>query len=101
MNPRVTRANLLVLSLCLVVISCQKKIKGDDVTPPGAPSPVELRFQHTVTPYKDLVFDSTYTVPGLPPIPFKVTAFKYYISNMQFVSSATGDTIQIPNTYFL
>jgi hypothetical protein len=101
MNSRVTRAKLLmVLSICLVIASCQKQIKGDEVTPVGAPSPVELRFKHVVTQFKDLILDSTYYTPGLPPTPFKITEFKYYISNIELIS-ADGDTVAIPDTYFL
>lgn len=98
MKLRVTRAALLMaLPLTLAVVSCQKKVK-DEVAAVGAPSPVEIRFRHTITPYFDLNLDSIYIV-GLSF--YKITDFRYYISNIEFVSSATGDTIKIPETYFL
>ncbi|MGB8191320.1 MAG: MbnP family protein [Chitinophagaceae bacterium] len=98
MKSRVTRANLLLaLSLCLIIVSCQKKAK-DDVTPPGAPSPVEFRFEHKVD-LKNLVLDSSYGNQFQEF--FKVSNFKYYISNIQFVDQNSGDTVKIPETYFL
>lgn len=101
MKLSVTRAKLLmVLSFCLVIVSCQKKVKGDDEAPVGAPSPVEIRFTHLYSRFFDLYMDSTYYIPGLPPTPVKITEFKYYISNIELVNS-DGDTVAIPNTYFL
>jgi hypothetical protein len=98
MNPGVTRVALL-LTMIFAIASCQKQIKGDDdITSTGLPSPVEIRFRNTVTPYFDLMLDSVYSI-GLGF--YTVSDFKYYISNIQFVSSATGDTIKIPDTYFL
>jgi hypothetical protein len=81
----------------MIIFSCQKQIKGEGAVAPGAPSPIELRFAHKVTPFNDLVLDSSYSL-GLSF--FTVTDFKYYISNMEFVNS-DGDTIKIPETYFL
>ncbi|HYF33416.1 MAG TPA: MbnP family protein [Chitinophagaceae bacterium] len=99
MNPRVTRATLwVIISICLLAASCQKSIKGDDVEPPGTPSPVEIRFKNLMGPFKNLVFDSTVNV-GLSLL--KISTFKYYISNVQFVNSNTGDTVKVPDTYFL
>lgn len=96
----VTRgAFLLALPLALALASCQKSIKGDDeISPAGLPSPVEIRFRHTVTPYFDLHLDSLYSISLAF---YNITDFRYYISNIQFVSSTTGDTIKIPDTYFL
>src|SRR5215213_5476537 len=103
MKISVTRAALvLALPFAIAISSCQKKSKGDDKQ--GAPSPVEIRFTHKVTPYSNLVLDSSYTVPVPGPSLvgfFTVKDFKYYISNIQFVSSTSGDTIKIPDTYFL
>lgn len=102
MKTSVTSIRLTAaLLLSLVVISCQKQIKGDaDVQPAGAPSPVEIRFKHVFNRFNELNTDSTFYIPGLPPTPVKFTAFKYYISNLSLVS-ADGDTIFIPDTYFL
>ena len=99
MNLRVTRAALLLaLPLALAITSCQKQIKGDEVAPTGAPSAVEIRFKHTVTPFFDLHLDSIYSINLTF---YNITDFRYYISNIQFLSSTTGDTIKIPDTYFL
>ena len=100
MKLSVTRgALLLALPLTLALVSCQKSIKGDDeVAAPGLPSPVEIRFKHTVSPFFDLNLDSIYTIALTF---YNITDFRYYISNIQFVSSATGDTIKISDTYFL
>ena len=93
----VTRAALLLaLPLTLAVISCQKKTKDND--PTGAPSPVEIRFKHLFGPFSDLVLGQSYPA-GLAFA--TVTDFKYYISNIQFVNSATNDTVRIADTYFL
>ncbi len=99
MKLSVTRAALLLaLPLSIAVISCQKKAKGDDVVP-STPSPVELRFTNKVG-VDTLAIGTTYATSGTLEF-FKVTNFKYYISNIQFVSSDNGDTIKIPETYFL
>lgn len=97
MKIRVTRvAWLLALPVMLAITSCQKKTKGDDNV--GAPSPVEIRFKHTFTAFSDLVLGQSYPA-GLAFV--TITEFKYYISNIQFVNSATNDTVRIPDTYFL
>jgi len=102
MRMHVTRAALLlILSLSLATVSCKKKSKGEDA---GAPSPVEIRFTHKVTAFSNLVLDSSYSVAVPPPqlvAFFTIKDFKYYISNIQFVSATTGDTVKIPDTYFL
>lgn len=100
MNLRVTRATLLLaIPLALALVSCQRQVKGDDdVVPTGAPSTVEIRFRNVYTPYFDLVLDSSMTI-GLSFL--TISEFKYYISNVQLISSTTGDTISIPDTYFL
>ncbi|HYF33417.1 MAG TPA: MbnP family protein [Chitinophagaceae bacterium] len=102
MNTRVTRLNLLLLlSASLWMASCQKKTKGDDADP-GAPSPVEIRFKHMAGSFRNLVYDSAYPVtPAGTPTFVKINTFKYYISNIQLVDAKTGDTVKIPDTYFL
>jgi hypothetical protein len=102
MKISITRAALLLaLSLSLAVASCKKKGKGENA---GAPSPVEIRFAHKVTAFSNLVLDSSYPVavptPQLVAL-FTIKDFKYYISNIQFVNATTGDTVKIPDTYFL
>ncbi|MGB8193820.1 MAG: MbnP family protein [Chitinophagaceae bacterium] len=98
MKLRVTKALLLlVLPLSLSIISCQKKLGFEEGAAPGLPSPVELQFKNIVNRFDDLHFDSTYTL-GLNFIKYHV--FKYYISNVEFVNT-DGDTIKIPDTYFL
>lgn len=97
---RVTRVNLLVLSafaLCLIITSCQKKAKGDDDTP-GAPSPVEIRMKHMAGTFRNLVYDSAYPLFGTTFV--RIKTFRYYISNIQ-LTNADGDTVKIPDTYFL
>ena len=104
MNFRVTSVNLLVvaaLSFCFAIVSCQKKAGGDDVDPPGAPSPVEIRFKHLAGSFRNLVLDSSYPVSIGNPTFVKITTFKYYISNVQLVNAKSGDTVKIPDTYFL
>jgi len=99
MNLRVTRGALLLAILAFAFASCQRQVKGDDdLVPTGAPSTVEIRFRSMFTPYFDLELDSTYNV-GLGF--YSISDFKYYISNIQFMNSTTGDTITIPETYFL
>lgn len=110
MKLRVTRVMmLLALPLCLIVTSCQKQIKGDVedvvVTPPGPPSPVELRFKGIFDKLDPFTFDSNYhyfddvndfhTYSAM-----RFTALKYYISNFKFINT-DGDTVSIPDTYFL
>lgn len=98
MNPFQKRIHLPALAaLCLAVVSCQKQLKFEDAPLPGAPSPVEIRMKHLAGPFRNLVFDSTYTV-GLAFA--KIHVFKYYISNIKMISN-DGDTISIPDTYFL
>lgn len=98
MSPFVTRVNLsVIVALCLVVTSCQKSLKGEDVAPPATPSPVEIRMKHLMGPFRNLVYDSTVNV-GLAFVKIKV--FKYYISNIAFVNE-DGDTVRLPDTYFL
>jgi hypothetical protein len=110
MNLRVTRVMLLIaLPASLFIISCQKSIKGDveggGVTPPGPPSPVELRFKGLFDKLADLKFDSNYHYLNIENdfntySLMRMTTLKYYISNMKFVTT-DGDTIKIPDTYFL
>src|SRR5687767_4533625 len=103
MKLRVTRANLLVvvaLAFCLGIVSCQKKAKGDDVEPPGAPSPVELRIKHFVGVFRNFVLDSTYPVTIGTPTFVKIKTFKYYISNVQLTNSKTNEVVKIPDSYF-
>jgi hypothetical protein len=95
---------LMALPLFLLIASCQKKIKGEEVTPVGAPSPVELRFKGIYDRLSNLKYDSVYSHnEPIDPLGFnfiKFTTLKYYISNMSFVND-NGDTIKIPDTYFL
>lgn len=100
---------LAVLPVFLLIISCQKQIKGDIdnvvVPPVGAPSAVELRFKGIYDRLDNLTFDSSYhyfdNVNDFHTFSFmKFTALKYYISNFQFVNT-DGDTLKIPDTYFL
>lgn len=106
MKLRVTRVMLMALALSLFIISCQKKIKGDDdVTAPGAPSPVEIRFKGIYDRFADLKFDSNYHFFNNVTDPnsfsfLRFTAMKYYISNIEFVNE-NADTIKVPDTYFL
>lgn len=93
----VRAALLLALPVMFGITSCQKKAKGDNDNT-GQPSPVEIRFKHTYTAFSDLVLGQTYSA-GLGFA--TITEFKYYISNIQFVNSATNDTVKIPDTYFL
>lgn len=103
MRTRVTRVNLLVIAaLCLAFVSCQKKPKGDETQPPGDPSPVEIRFKHLAGPFRDFAFNTDFPVPNPPTglSTIKFTTFKYYISNIQLTND-NGDTVKIPDTYFL
>lgn len=110
MKLRVTRVMLLMaLPLSLCIISCQKQIKGDveggGVTPPGPPSAVELRFKGLFDRLADFTLDSNYHYFDDPSdfhtySALRFTALKYYISNMKFVNT-DGDTVKIPDTYFL
>lgn len=98
MKISVTRAALLIaLPLILVLTACQKKTKDD--TPASTPSPVEIRIVHKVG-FDPLVMGTTYPTSGTLEF-FKPAEFKYYISNIHFVSSDNGDTVKIPETYFL
>ena len=98
MNARVTRVNLLLIAaLSLVIVSCQKKAKGDDVQQPGAPSPVEIRIKNMAGAFRELKLDSTYP---LFPTFVTIKTFKYYISNIQFVNG-DGDTVKVADSYFL
>lgn len=103
MKLSVTRtALLLALPLTLAIVSCKKKSKGDDGV--GAPSAVEIRFAHKVTAFSNLVLDSSYPVAVPAPAlvsTFTIKDFKYYISNIYLVSATSGDTVKIPDTYFL
>jgi len=98
MKMRVTRVTgLMALSLALIVTSCNKRTV-EDQNPPTVPSPVEVRFQNKVG-FDNLVLNTQYSNQFLEF--FRVTEFKYYVSNFQFINSNTGDTISIPETYFL
>lgn len=100
----------MALPLSLCIVSCQKQIKGDVtggtvVTPPGPPSPVELRFKGLFDRLDGLTLDSNYHYFNDIANPnshsfMRITALKYYISNMKFMNT-DGDTVNIPDTYFL
>lgn len=87
------------MPLALAVTSCQKKPKGEETQPLGAPSPVEIRFQHKVSNFYDLQLNTK--IYNLYPSVFNITEYKYYISNIWFVRSDNNDTVKLPDTYFL
>lgn len=104
MKLRVTRANLLMIAamaFCFGIVSCQKKTGGDEVEPPGAPSPVELRIKHLAGAFRNLVLDSSYPVTIGTPTFVKIKTFKYYISNVQLTNSKTNEVVKIADSYFL